>query len=74
MKDPCVHANAHAKVLHRASDPNVMTYSKEVKEDSKRKNMVPQRVPKATICKDEREKNRLTALVAYEASKNAQIF
>ena len=48
-----------------------MAYPKEVGEDSKRKNMVAQRVLKKTIRKEEREKNRLGALVAYEASKNA---
>ena len=66
-----MHANAPENVLHRDTDPNVMAYLKEVKEDSKRENMVAQKVLKEAIRKEEREKNSLAALVAYEATKSA---
>ena len=66
-----MHANAPKNVLHRDTDPNVMAYLKEVKEDSKRENMVAQKVLKETICKEERDKNRLATLLTCEATKSA---
>ena len=57
--------------MNRDTNPDVMTNSKEVEEDSKRKNMVAQRVLKETIHKEERDKNMLAALIAYKATKSA---
>ena len=57
--------------MHRDTDPDVISYSKEVREYSRRENMMAQRVLKETIRKEERERNRLAALVAYKASKSA---
>ena len=68
VKDPYVRANARAKVLHRDTDPNVVAYSAEVQDKAKR-NMKEQKKLKETKKKEERIKNRMAALIAYESTK-----
>ena len=55
-------------MLQRDTNPSVVAYSEEVK-DGARRNMKNQKKLKETLRKEERERNRLGALVAYELKK-----
>jgi hypothetical protein len=68
VKDPLVHANTRARVLQRDTNPSVVAYSEEVK-DGARRNTKNQKKLKETLRKEERKRNSLGALVAYELTK-----
>ena len=68
VRDPSVRANARARVLQRDTNPSVVAYSEEVKYGARR-NMKNQKKLKETLRKEERERNSLGALVAYELEK-----
>ena len=68
VKDPYVRAKARERALHRDTNPEVVAHSTEVKSKTER-NMKEPKVLKETKKREERVKNRMAALAAYELSK-----